>query len=96
MPPLFSFLSFLFSFLLFSSSSLFSSALNSLSFLGSNLLWGRYQCRKWNPDTADISSVFAIGDNYETTTIFLVTGAQYLSSAMAFNLGKKSGWVLYY
>jgi cation-transporting ATPase 13A3/4/5 len=48
-----------------------------------------YQCRKWDPDSAVISSIFLIGDNYETSVIFLITGAQYLSSAMAFNFGHK-------
>lgn len=48
-----------------------------------------FQCRIWDPDSADLGDVFGIGDNYETTVIFLVSGAQYLSSAMALNFGHK-------
>jgi hypothetical protein len=44
-----------------------------------------FQCRKW--DGADISNVLTIGDNYETTTIFVVLGFQFISSAMSFNFG---------
>jgi hypothetical protein len=35
-----------------------------------------------------------IGDNYESTVIFLVSGYQYVSSAMAFNFGyeHRGGW----
>jgi len=48
-----------------------------------------YKCRTWDPATADIASLFAVGDNYESSVIFLVSGAQYLSSSMAFNFGHK-------
>lgn len=44
-----------------------------------------FQCRKWDGD--DISNVLTIGDNYETTTIFVVLGFQFISSAMSFNFG---------
>ena len=37
--------------------------------------------------STDVSSVIVIGDNYEAETIFLVTGYQYISSAMAYNFG---------
>jgi len=46
-----------------------------------------YQCRKWSPGS--ISNPNVIGDNYESSVIFIVSGAQYVSSAMAFNFGYK-------
>jgi hypothetical protein len=46
-----------------------------------------FQCRRWN--SSDISNVTTIGDNYEAEVLFLVTGYQYISSAMAFNFGYK-------
>ena len=51
-----------------------------------------YQCRKW--DSNDVSNVLVIGDNYESSVIFLVTGYQYISSAMTFNFGYnfRAGW----
>jgi len=51
-----------------------------------------FSCRKWNSD--DVSNVLTIGDNYESSVIFLVTGYQYISSAMAFNFGytHRAGW----
>lgn len=48
-----------------------------------------YQCRKWDPASANLASLATIGDNYEATVIFIVTGAQYIGSAMAFNFGHK-------
>jgi len=50
-------------------------------------LWNApfFKCRRW--DSTDISNSFTIGDNYESTVLFLVTGYQYISSAMAFNFG---------
>ncbi|KAL7471342.1 hypothetical protein ACHAXS_011637 [Conticribra weissflogii] len=50
-------------------------------------LWGQdwFQCRKW--DSEDVSDVTTIGDNYETSVIFIVTGYQYISSAAAYNFG---------
>ena len=44
-----------------------------------------YQCRKWTDN--DVSNALIIGDNYESEVIFLVTGFQYVSSAMAYNFG---------
>jgi cation-transporting ATPase 13A3/4/5 len=55
-----------------------------------------FQCRKWNGD--DVSDVLTIGDNYETEVIFLVTGCQYMFSAMAFNFGYewRQAWIRNY
>jgi cation-transporting ATPase 13A3/4/5 len=55
-----------------------------------------YQCRKW--DSTDVSDVNVIGDNYEAQTLFLVTGYQYISSAMAFNFGYtfRAAWIKNY
>ena len=44
-----------------------------------------FQCRKWNGE--DISNVLVIGDNYESEAIFLITGYQYVSSALTFSFG---------
>ena len=44
-----------------------------------------YSCRKWVLD--DISYILVLGDNYESTVIWLITGYQYLSSAAAYNFG---------
>jgi magnesium-transporting ATPase (P-type) len=49
----------------------FSFAVISLSYLF-NQDW--FQCRKWTG--TNISNVLVIGDNYETSTLFLVTGYQ--------------------
>lgn len=53
-----------------------------------------YQCRKWGEGTS-IADVTAIGDNYEATVVFLVSGYQYITSGMAFNFGYKdrAGWI---
>jgi magnesium-transporting ATPase (P-type) len=53
-----------------------------------------FQCRKWEND-ADVSNVLVIGDNYETGTIWLVTGYQFISSAMAYNFGYewRGSWI---
>lgn len=50
-------------------------------------LWNQdwFQCRKWNSN--DVSNVLTIGDNYETSVIFIVGGFQYISSAMVLNFG---------
>jgi len=48
-----------------------------------------YQCRKWDVAAAKIGDIAGIGDNYESTTIWLITGAQMLHSAAAFNFGGK-------
>lgn len=44
-----------------------------------------FDCRQWKGD--DISNVLWIGDNYETETMFLVIGYQFISSAMTYNFG---------
>jgi hypothetical protein len=44
-----------------------------------------YPCRKW--DSTDVSQITVIGDNYESSTLFIVGGAQYISSAIALNFG---------
>lgn len=44
-----------------------------------------YGCRKWY--SKDISNITLIGDNYEASVLFIITGYQYISSAMAFNFG---------
>ncbi len=50
-------------------------------------LWRQdwFACRMW--ETADVSNVLVIGDNYETEVLFLVGGFQYVTSAIAFNFG---------
>jgi hypothetical protein len=44
-----------------------------------------FQCRKWG--STDVSNVLTIGDNYESSVIFIVSGYQYIASAAAFNFG---------
>lgn len=44
-----------------------------------------YSCRTWI--AISLSNVLRIGDNYESEIIFLLSGYQYISSAMAFNFG---------
>lgn len=62
------------------------------------ILFGQdwFQCRQWEND--DVSNLAIIGDNYESTTVFLVTGYQYISSAMAWNFGYefRTGWLRNY
>jgi cation-transporting ATPase 13A3/4/5 len=55
-----------------------------------------YQCRKWG--STDVSNVQVIGDNYEAQVLFLITGYQYISSAMAFNFGYnfRAAWITNY
>jgi len=52
-----------------------------------------FQCRKW--EAGSIADVTSIGDNYEASVVFLVSGFQYISSAMAYNFGFKhrAGWL---
>lgn len=52
-----------------------------------------YSCRKWGVGNS-IADVTAIGDNYESTVVFIVSGYQYITSAMAYNFGFKhrAGW----
>ena len=55
-----------------------------------------FQCRKWNSN--DVSDVLAIGDNYESATLFVVGGYQYVASAIALNFGytfRESWWKNY-
>jgi cation-transporting ATPase 13A3/4/5 len=62
------------------------------------LLWNQdwFQCRMWG--SKDVSNVTVVGDNYEASLIFLVTGYQYISSAAAFNFGYtyRAGWLKNY
>jgi magnesium-transporting ATPase (P-type) len=44
-----------------------------------------FQCRKWNSD--DVSNILRIGDNYESSVLFVVGGYQYIASAIALNFG---------
>jgi cation-transporting ATPase 13A3/4/5 len=44
-----------------------------------------YQCRKWTSE--DVSNVLVVGDNYETSVLFIVGGFQYMASAVALNFG---------
>jgi cation-transporting ATPase 13A3/4/5 len=55
-----------------------------------------FQCRKW--DSSDVSNVTTIGDNYETSVIFIISGYQYISSAAAFNFGYsfRQSWIKNY
>lgn len=52
-----------------------------------------YSCRKW--DSITIADVTAIGDNYESSVVFLVSGYQYMTSAVAYNFGYqyRAGWI---
>lgn len=52
-----------------------------------------YQCRKWG--STDVSNATLIGDNYEASVIFLITGYQYIGTAMAYNFGYafRSNWI---
>jgi magnesium-transporting ATPase (P-type) len=58
-------------------------------------LWNQdwFQCRKW--DDNDVSDVTVIGDNYESEVIFLVTGFQYISTAIVYNFGYEFRQVWY-
>jgi len=44
-----------------------------------------YQCRKWTEK--DVSSAITIGDNYESSVIFVITGYQIISAATVYNFG---------
>ena len=44
-----------------------------------------FQCRMW--ESGDISNVLVLGDNYESETLYLMTGAQLVGSAMVYNFG---------
>jgi hypothetical protein len=51
-----------------------------------------YACRKWAAN--DVSNASVIGDNYESSVVFLISGYQYVSTAMALNFGYefRQGW----
>jgi predicted P-type ATPase len=51
-----------------------------------------FACRKWSPGS--VADVTAIGDNYEASVIWLVSGFQYVTSATAYNFGfqHRAGW----
>jgi predicted P-type ATPase len=57
-------------------------------------LWNQewFQCRKWG--SIDVSNIETIGDNYESSVIFIMGGFQYIASAMAMNFGYtfREGW----
>ena len=55
-----------------------------------------YECRQWG--SIDVSNVDVIGDNYESTVLFLVTGFSIICSAMAFNFGYafRAAWIRNY
>jgi len=44
-----------------------------------------YKCRKWTEK--DVGSAITIGDNYESSVIFVITGYQYISAAITYNFG---------
>jgi magnesium-transporting ATPase (P-type) len=57
-------------------------------------LWNQdwFACRKWNSD--DVSNVLIIGDNYESSLLFLMGGFQFIASSMVLNYGYtfRQGW----
>ena len=55
--------------------------------IGLVALWKQdwFSCREW--DSGNVSNVLTIGDNYETTVLFLIGGYQYIASAIALNFG---------
>lgn len=52
-----------------------------------------FQCRKW--EEGSVADVALIGDNYESSVLFLVSGYQYVSTGMAYNFGfeHRAGWL---
>jgi hypothetical protein len=44
-----------------------------------------FQCRKWNSE--DVSSAITIGDNYESTVLFLVGAYQFIAAAIVLSFG---------
>lgn len=52
-----------------------------------------FQCRKW--EAGAIDDVTIIGDNYESSVLFIVMGAQYVSSAFPYNFGflHRANWI---
>lgn len=57
-------------------------------------MWNQdwFQCRKWNSD--DVSNVLIIGDNYESSLVFIIGGFQIIASSMVLNYGYtfRKGW----
>lgn len=46
-----------------------------------------YTCRTYGSDPNAIRDWFALGDNYECATIFLISGSQYVHAALQFSIG---------
>jgi len=71
----------------------FSSAFGLLLFntlytvLGIVILYQQdwFQCRKWSPSS--VSNLLLIGDNYESEVLFLISGYQFISTAIALAFG---------
>jgi magnesium-transporting ATPase (P-type) len=63
-----------------------------------------YQCRTWEmAGSIGIADQDVIGDNYESSVLFMVTGAQYFTSALAFSYGGehrepvyKNAWFMFF
>jgi cation-transporting ATPase 13A3/4/5 len=55
-----------------------------------------FTCRQWN--NSDVSNIRVIGDNYESTVIFVIMGYQHVSSAAAYNFGYtfRASWIRNY
>jgi len=55
-----------------------------------------YQCRVY--ESTDVSNILFIQDNYETEVIWLISGYQYISTAMAYNFGFefRAAWIRNY
>eukprot|EP00808_Paulinella_micropora_P030745 g7208.t1 len=55
-----------------------------------------YGCRQWT--SHNVSNALFIGDNYESSVIFIISGWQYVASACAFNFGgqHRAGWIANY
>lgn len=48
-----------------------------------------FHCRTWDYTESGIGNILIIGDNYESETLFLVTGFQYIISAAVYTFGNK-------
>jgi magnesium-transporting ATPase (P-type) len=61
-------------------------------------LWNQdwFACRKWNSN--DVSNVLIIGDNYESSLLFVIGGFQIVASSMVLNYGYsfRQGWLKNY
>ena len=55
-----------------------------------------FQCRMWG--STDVANILIISDNYETETLFIITGFQYIISACVFNFGftHRAMWIKNY